>query len=102
MTTSLRKKKRFAHKFFVDKRAVDFCGIEKGNANLHCFADQRYHCTPVGSGAAMVTHAHAAKADSRNFQVAVSKFALLHFSKTPMPRLAPVINQTFFLLMTSS
>jgi hypothetical protein len=50
----------------------------------------------------MVTHAHAAKADSRNFQVAVSKFALLHFSKTPMPRLAPVINQTFFLLMTSS
>jgi hypothetical protein len=27
----------------------------------------------------MVTHAHAAEPDSRNFQVAVSKFALLHF-----------------------
>jgi hypothetical protein len=27
----------------------------------------------------MVTHAHAAEPDSRNFQVAFSKFALLHF-----------------------
>jgi hypothetical protein len=27
----------------------------------------------------MVTHAHAAEPDRRNFQVAVSKFALLHF-----------------------
>jgi hypothetical protein len=47
------RKKRFAQKFFVDKRAVDFCGIEKGNANLHCFADQRYHfgsATTSGQG----------------------------------------------------
>jgi hypothetical protein len=27
----------------------------------------------------MVTHAHAAEANSRDLQVAVSKFALLHF-----------------------
>src|SRR5258708_15915054 len=73
------RKKRLAHQFFVDERAVDFCGIEKGNTEFHCFADQRYHCIPVRGGAAMITHAHAAEADSRNFQVAVSKFALLHF-----------------------
>src|SRR5260370_30359461 len=72
-------KKRFVRQFFVDERTVDFRGIEEGNAKLHCFADQRYHCLAVGGGAAMVTHAHAAKSDSRNFQVAVSKFALLHF-----------------------
>src|ERR1700732_4654889 len=73
------RKKCFAHKFFVDERTVDFCGIEKINAKLHCFADQRYHCAPVRSGAAMVTHAHAAEPNTRNFQVAVPKFALLHF-----------------------
>jgi hypothetical protein len=39
----------------------------------------RYHCVPVGGGTATVTHAHAAEPNSRNFQVAVSKFALLHF-----------------------
>ncbi len=84
------RKKRFAHQFFVDERAVDFCGIEKRNAELHCFADQRYHCIPVRGGAAMITHAHAAEADSRNFQVAVSKFALLHFL-IPFARLNPLV-----------
>jgi hypothetical protein len=26
------RRKCFAQKFFIDERAVDFCGIEKGNA----------------------------------------------------------------------
>jgi hypothetical protein len=58
------RKKRFAQKFFVNERTVDLCSIEKGNAKLHCFADQRDHCIPVRGGAAMVTHAHAAEPDS--------------------------------------
>ncbi len=37
-----------------------------------------------------VTHAHAAEPDSRNFQVAVSKFALLHFL-IPFARLNPLV-----------
>jgi hypothetical protein len=58
------RRKCFAHKFFVDEWAVDFCGIEKSNTKLHCFADQRYHGMPVGGGPAMITHAHAAESDS--------------------------------------
>ena len=56
--------KCFAHKFFVDEWAIDFSGIEKGNAKVNRFADQRYHGMPVGDGTAMVTHAHAAESDS--------------------------------------
>src|SRR4030095_6301705 len=69
----------FAHQFLVLERTVDLGGVEEGDAALHCFTDQRYHSIPVRGGAAMVTHSHAAEPDSRNFQVAVSKFALLHF-----------------------
>src|SRR6476661_4858819 len=67
------RKKRFAHQFFIDERTIDFCGIEKGNAKLHCFADQRYHCIPFGRGPSMVTHAHAAESDSPGFAVSNQK-----------------------------
>jgi hypothetical protein len=72
-------RQRFAYQFLVRKRTVDLSGVEEGDAAFYCFTDQRYHFIPVGGGAAMVTHSHAAEPDSRNFQVAVSKFALLHF-----------------------
>jgi hypothetical protein len=39
---------------------------------------------------AMVTHAHAAEPDSRNFQIALSKFALLLFKPLSLQERQPV------------
>ena len=70
---------RFAHQFFVGERAVDFRRIEEGDAAFDGCANQRDHLLLVCRRAVAKAHAHAAEPDGRDFQVAVSKFAFLHF-----------------------
>src|SRR5215216_937353 len=72
-------RKRLAHKLFVRKGAVYFSSIEEGNAAFHGCADQGDHLLLIFSRAIIRTHAHAAEPESRDFQMAVSKFAFLHF-----------------------
>src|SRR5215831_7945085 len=67
-----------AHEFFVYKRAVRFSGIKKGDAPFNGRPNQRYHFPFVCRRAVAKAHPHAAEADCRYFQVAVSEFAVLH------------------------
>ena len=69
---------RFADDLFVRVRAIDLGGVEEGDAALEGRPDQadrirRLHRLAVG-----LAHPHAAEADGRDFEAAVSEFALLH------------------------
>ena len=74
------RSERFAHELFVRERAVDFGGVEERDAAFDGRADQRDHLLLVRGRAVAEAHAHAAEAEGRDFQVAASQFALLHFS----------------------
>src|SRR5439155_17504951 len=80
----------FAHEFFVAERAVDLSSIEECYAAFDRCPDDRDHLLLVPGGTVATAHAHAAESDCRNFEVAFSKFALLHcFSfETSWPRQA--------------
>jgi hypothetical protein len=78
-------RKSFTHQFLIDERSIDFGGVEQVHTQVHRLADQRDHGISVGSGAPMVTHAHAAQAERRHFQTALSQFALLHFKSFRSP-----------------
>jgi len=74
------RRKRFTNQFLVDEWTVNFGGIEKGDAAFDGSSDERDHLLPVsGRRAVAVAHSHAAEPDRRDFQVAVSEFAFLHF-----------------------
>ena len=72
-------RQRFAHEFFVGERAVDFGGVEERDAEFDGRPDQGDHLLLVFGRTVAEAHSHAAEPDGRNFQVALSKFALLHF-----------------------
>ena len=71
--------KRLAHKVFVGERSVHFGRIEEGDATVNRGVQERDHLLPGTDRAVAEAHSHAAEPESRNFQVAVSKFAQLHF-----------------------
>ena len=71
---------RFAHELLVRERAVDLGGVEERDAALDGRAEQGDHLLLVRRRAVAKAHAHAAEADGRDFQVALSEFALLHGS----------------------
>src|SRR5260370_22211543 len=73
-----------ANKFFVCKRAVHFCGIEERNAELHRLPKERNHLLFFFGRAITEAHPHAAAADSRDVQIAFSKFAFFHTSSFPI------------------
>src|SRR5579864_1329495 len=68
----------FAYELFVCEWAVDFGGIEEGDAPVHGCPDDRDHLFPVSGWTITEAHSHAAKANRRDFQVAFSQFALFH------------------------
>src|SRR3989440_7580143 len=70
--------KRFAHQFFIGERTVTLGGVEKGNAAFDCRPDQCDHLLLVGNRAFIMAHSHATEPKGRDFQVIVSKCALLH------------------------
>ena len=75
---SAKRRERFAHKFFVQQRTVHFGGVEECDTPVHGTMKQRNHLLLVLGRSVGPTHSHAAKSDRRYFQIAFSKFALLH------------------------
>ena len=71
-------RQRLAHELFVDERAVDLGGVEERDAAFHGGVEKRDHLLLVFGRTVGKAHSHAAEPDSRNFQIALSKFALLH------------------------
>jgi hypothetical protein len=68
----------FTHQFFVRERTVDLSGIEKRDATFDRRSEDRDHLLLVPNWTVAAAHAHAAQPNSRNFQVALSQFSLLH------------------------
>src|SRR5271157_1372005 len=84
----------FADEFFVQERAVDFCGVKECDAAFNGSTEKRGHLLLVFGRAVGKTHSHAAEPQSRNFEIAFSKFALLHcFSFKVLSRM---MNQPFW------
>ncbi len=69
----------FAHEFLVRERAIHFGSVEEGDAALHGGPEQRDHLLLVLGRTVGKAHAHAAQAEGRDFQVALSEFAFLHW-----------------------
>jgi hypothetical protein len=68
----------FAHKFFVAEGTINFSGIEEVDAAFDSGANQRNHFCFFGRRAVAEAHAHAAEAESGDFEIAFAKFAFLH------------------------
>ena len=67
-----------ADELLVGERAVDLGGVEEGDAALDGRPDQRDPVPLVRGRAVAEAQAHAAEAEGRDFQIALSEFALLH------------------------
>jgi hypothetical protein len=72
------RRERIAHEFLVGERAIDLGGVEKRDAAIHGGVEQGGHFLFVLGRPIGKTHAHAAQPDGRDFQIAVTEFALLH------------------------
>src|SRR5208282_977541 len=70
---------RFAHECLVGERTVNFGGVEKRYATFDGRPNQRDHFFLVRSRTITEAHSHTAEPDGRDFQIAFSKFALLHY-----------------------
>ena len=70
----------FTNKFFVRIGAIDFGGVEERDAALDGGAEKRRHLLFVLGRPIRKAHSHTAEAESRHFQIAFSKSALLHGS----------------------
>src|SRR5882724_8183695 len=73
-------RQRLTDEFFVGVRTVDFGGIEECDAAFNGRADERDHRVLVRWETVALAHPHAAEPEGRDFEVALSKFALLHSS----------------------
>ena len=68
----------FTHELLVRKGTIDFRGIEERHAAFDGRAEQRDHLLLISRRTIGIAHAHTAEPDRRDFQVAISKFSLLH------------------------
>src|SRR4051812_16407384 len=69
---------RFSHQFFVCERTIHFGCVKKRNALVHCGPNNLDALLSLGWRAIAGAQAHAAEAQGRHFQIAVSECALLH------------------------
>src|SRR6267143_4607248 len=72
------RRQGFAHEFFVCERAVHLGGIEECHTLFYRGSQKRDHLPPVSSRTVRHAHSHAAEAKGRNFEAALSEFALFH------------------------
>jgi len=68
----------FADKFFVDVRAVNFGGIEEGDAAFEGGADECDAFLLAHGRTEAEAEPHAAEAERGNFEIAFTEFAFLH------------------------
>jgi hypothetical protein len=73
-----KRSEGFAHKLFVQERAVHFGGVKECDATVHGGTEERGHLLLVFGRAVGKAHSHAAEPDGRYFQIAFSKSAFLH------------------------
>src|ERR1700692_327071 len=66
------------HEVFVCEGTIAFGGVEKCDATFDSRPDQRDHFLLVACRTVANGHSHTAEPESRDFQVAVSKFARFH------------------------
>ena len=66
---SAERRQRFAHELLVGEWAVDFGGVEEGDAALDGRADQRDSCLLFDRRTVAKAQPHAAEADGRDFQL---------------------------------
>src|SRR3989441_6538859 len=69
---------RLAQELFVRERAVDLGGVEECDAAFDRRADQRDHLLLVRRRTVAKAHSHAAEADGRDLEIALSQRSLLH------------------------
>ena len=72
------RRQRLAHHLFIGERAIDLGGVEEGDAAFRRRADQG---DPVRLAERMTVaeiQPHAAKAQGRNLQAALTQYALFH------------------------
>ena len=84
-TLSRKGAERFAHQFFVGERTVDFGGVEEGDAAFDGRPDGAIISCLSAAGPWPKLIPMQPKPEGRNFQIAFSKFAFLHFV-APSPR----------------
>ena len=76
-------------------------GVEERDAAFHGSPEHRGHLLFVFGWAVRKAHSHAAEAEGRDFQIALSKFSLLHRFLSVKPRLPTTLlfffhqNKTF-------
>src|SRR2546425_6393374 len=70
--------KGFADELFVREGTVDLGGVEKCDAPFDGTPYKGNHLLLVTSRTVAIAHSHTAEPDRRDFQIALSKFALLH------------------------
>src|SRR6266550_4666646 len=73
-------RQRFAYELFVGVRTVNFGGIEERDAPFDGRANERDHRLLVRWETVALAHPHAAEPEGRDLEIALSKFALLHWS----------------------
>src|SRR2546426_11879653 len=71
---------RLTDEFLVRVGSVNFGGIEECDAAFHGRANERDHRLLVRWETVALAHPHAAEPEGRDLEIALSKFALLHWS----------------------
>src|SRR5579872_167860 len=72
------RRKRLTHELFVNERPVDLGRVEKRYAAFYGRPNEGDHLLLVRRRPVTEAHPHAAQTQSRNFQVILSQFSLLH------------------------
>src|SRR6266487_6817905 len=73
-----KRSESFAHEFFICEWAVGFSGIEERDAAFHGHPEDSDHLLLILRGTVPEAHSHAAEAQSRDFETALSKRSPLH------------------------
>jgi hypothetical protein len=71
-------RERLANQLFVRERTVRLGGVEEGDTMVDGRPDELDHLRAIRRCAVREAHAHAAQADGRDLQPALSKLTLLH------------------------
>src|SRR5437016_9898662 len=77
---SAHRRQRLANELFVGVRTVNCGGIEECDAAFNGCADERDHRLLVRWETVALAHPHAAEPEGRDLEIALSKFAHLHWS----------------------
>jgi hypothetical protein len=71
-------RERLAEQSFICERPANFRGIEERDTSMNRRMKQPRHLFHILRRPVRKTHPHAAKAEGRNFQVALSECAILY------------------------